>query len=86
LPKFDSFEHTNKHTHTLQRENNLLHCRWHERGCTVELCAGTAATVACVPSVTVHGQATYDSGAPAIEKRHGLALRNHMMVALWARL
>ena len=34
----------------------------------VELCVGTVATIACVPSVTAHGQATYDSGAPAIEK------------------
>ena len=51
-----------------QWENNLLNCRWHEHGCTVELCVDIAATVACVPSVTAHGQATYDSSAPAIEK------------------
>ena len=65
---FLTFFYTSKHVRALQRENNLLYCRWHEHGCTVELCVDIAATVACVPSVTAHGEATYDSGAPAIEK------------------
>jgi hypothetical protein len=42
-------DNTSNYVRAWQRKNNLLYRRWHERGCTVKLCVGTAATVACVP-------------------------------------